>query len=144
MSQLADEPESESGGIKFRRGSNPLLPTQKIMIVLICGDRNWADRQKVVARLAAIPDGATIIHGACRGADCIAGEESTRRGFSVKEFPADWEKYGKSAGPIRNDAMLAEKPDLVIAFHPNLAESKGTADTVRKARAIGIPVDIIL
>lgn len=113
------------------------------MLVLICGDRNWTDRQKVAARLAALPDGATIIHGACRGADRISGEESLRRGFSVKEFPADWEKYGKSAGPIRNDTMLVQKPDLVIAFHPNLAESKGTADTVRKARLQGIPVEVI-
>jgi len=113
------------------------------MIVLICGDRNWTDRQKVADRLATLPQGTTIIHGACRGADQIAGEEASKRGFTVKEFPADWSKYGKMAGPVRNSQMLAEKPDLVLAFHPDIEGSKGTGDTVRKARTARIMVEVI-
>jgi len=38
--------------------------------------------------------------------------------------------------------MLDEKPDLVIAFHPNLAESKGTKDCVNEAKRRGIPVEV--
>jgi hypothetical protein len=48
---------------------------------------------------------------------------------------ADWEKLGRSAGPIRNQAMLDEgRPDLVVAFPGH----HGTADMVRRARAAGV------
>lgn len=113
------------------------------MLVLVCGDRNWTDRKKVADRLAILPQDTIVIHGACRGADQIAGEEAKKLGFIVHEFPADWSKYGKMAGPVRNSQMLAEKPDLVLAFHPNLNESKGTADTVRKARVARMTVEVI-
>ena len=50
-------------------------------------------------------------------------------------FPADWQKHGKRAGPIRNALMLAEgKPDLVIGF----AGGKGTDDMLRKAFRSGV------
>lgn len=44
-------------------------------------------------------------------------------------FPANWDKYGKKAGPIRNAQMLEEgRPNLVLAFHDNLQFSHGTKD----------------
>lgn len=56
--------------------------------------------------------------------------------------PADWNKYGKVAGPIRNSEMLKLHPDidLVLAFHDDLSESKGTRDMVHKAQKAGIEV----
>ena len=72
----------------------------------------------------------------------IAGEEAKKLGFTVREFPADW-SIGRSAGPIRNRKMLDEKPDFVLAFHPDIKKSKGTADTVREATRRGIKVLII-
>lgn len=61
-----------------------------------------------------------------------------------KGFPADWKRYGKAAGPIRNQQMIDEgKPDLVLAFHENINESRGTKDMVARARGIGIKVIII-
>ena len=56
---------------------------------------------------------------------------------------AEWQRYGKGAGPRRNDNMLNEHPALVIAFHNDLAKSKGTADTVRKAQKRGIAVRVV-
>ena len=50
------------------------------------------------------------------------------------EMPADWTKHGKAAGPIRNQKMLDECPDLVVAF----PGGKGTADMVRRAMKAGI------
>lgn len=114
------------------------------MRVLICGDRNWRDRDRIARALAKLPASVEIIHGACRGADQIAGEEAQKLGFIVREFPADW-SLGPSAGPIRNRKMLNElkEGDFVIAFHPNIKTSKGTADTVREATRRGIKVLII-
>lgn len=112
------------------------------MKVLVCGDRNWHDRNRIARALAKLPTGTEIIHGACRGADIIAGEEARKLGFIIREFPADW-SLGPAAGPIRNRKMLNECPDLVLAFHPDIKTSKGTADTVREATRRGIRVLII-
>jgi len=110
--------------------------------VLICGDRNWSEREPIRSYLCKLQDWGfgTVIEGEARGADTIAREEAERMGFQVIEFPAHWEKYGRAAGPIRNREMLDQQPALVIAFHNNLSQSKGTQDTVEEARRRGIQV----
>ena len=114
------------------------------MMVLICGDRNWWNAKKIANRVKQRPDGTKVIHGGCRGADRIAGNAASNRGLVVREYPAQWSKYGNAAGPIRNQEMLDEAPDLVIAFHSNLAESKGTANMLGKAVAAGIKTEVIV
>ena len=65
-----------------------------------------------------------IISGMASGADTFAVEWAARFGFPLRAFPAEWDKHGRSAGPIRNQRMLDEgKPDLVVAF----PGGKGTA-----------------
>jgi len=113
------------------------------MIVLICGDRFWSDRQAIRRRLAQLPKDTIILHGAASGADTIAGEEATKLGLTVKQFPANWNKHGRAAGPIRNRQMLDHKPNLVIAFHNDLSKSKGTKDTVQEAIKRGIPTYVV-
>lgn len=116
------------------------------MKILCCGNRNWTDRKKIWDRLADIDRSAhaiTIIHGAAKGADTIAGNEAKKLRYAVEAFPADWEKHGKAAGPIRNRKMLDQKPDLVIAFHSNIKKSKGTKDCIKEANRRGIKVEII-
>jgi hypothetical protein len=113
------------------------------MVVLVCGSREWSDVETMEARLSLLPQGTEIIHGGCCGADVLASVLATRFGFKTRAFPADWGKYGRSAGPIRNRQMLDERPSLVLAFHRNLSRSMGTADTVREARRRGIPVEVI-
>lgn len=54
----------------------------------------------------------------------------------TKVYPALWNKYGKSAGPIRNQQML----DIVYAFTYDLENSRGTRDMVLRARKTKIPV----
>jgi hypothetical protein len=111
--------------------------------ILICGDRNWKDFAAIKRELHNLPHGSTIIHGDCRGADKIAGYIAKQLGLEVVAFPADWKNHGRAAGPIRNKQMLDDgKPDLVIAFHPDIASSKGTADMVKQARNRGLEVRI--
>ena len=58
---------------------------------------------------------------------------------SVETYPADWDRHGKSAGPIRNRQMLAEgHPDLVVAFPDTV--SRGTWDMIGAARHAGVKV----
>ena len=84
-----------------------------------------------------------IIHGDCRGADRMAGEVAELLGIQVHKVPADWDTYGNKAGPIRNSIMLGYMPKMVIAFHNDIENSKGTKDMVTKAKNAGIDVRII-
>lgn len=111
---------------------------------MVCGSREWRDRGAVHLVLMCEPrqrgwdptEPITIIHGAARGADTFADESARDLGYAVKAFPADWERHGRAAGPIRNVEMLKENPDLVIAF----GQGRGTNHTVKEAEHRGIPV----
>jgi len=118
--------------------------------ILVCGDRNWTDAEIIRRELSRFPKGTRIIHGASRGADEIADRVATKLGFEVIPFSADWPKYGRVAGPIRNQKMLEsllrqdpEEPKLVLAFHRDLSKSRGTADMVKRARLAGVKVRVI-
>lgn len=111
------------------------------MKVLICGSRNWSDISPIKFVIDSLEFGDTIIHGAAPGADSIAGELAEIRGdLIVESFPADWNKYGKSAGPRRNIEMLNQNPDRIYAFP--LSDSIGTYHTIKEAQRMGIPVII--
>ncbi len=114
------------------------------MNILVCGDRNWKRMDIIERELKKFLPGTVIIHGAARGADTLGGFVADKLGFKVVSFPAKWNIYGKGAGPIRNQQMIDEgKPDLVLAFHEDLNESRGTRDMVLRARGMGIKVEII-
>lgn len=81
-------------------------------------------------------DEITIIHGCANGVDTIAGGWA-KGYYNIEEYPAQWDKYGKSAGFIRNKQMLEEgKPDIVIAF----PGGKGTKMMVDLAKKAGVEV----
>jgi hypothetical protein len=111
------------------------------MKILFCGDRNWSNRiyiQDVIKDLLEAYGIFTVIHGAARGADTIAGEEAIRLGLEVIEVPANWDLYQKRAGMIRNAEMLKLKPKIVIAFHADFENSKGTKHMVAIAKKAGV------
>lgn len=115
------------------------------MRVLVCGDRTWDDYQTLsnaLNTLCNVYPIDTIIEGEARGADRMAAKwAENERGYTVIKFPADWDKYGKSAGVIRNKQMLVEgQPSLVVAFHKNIQSSKGTLNMIYQANKAGIPV----
>lgn len=81
-----------------------------------------------------------VISGCQRGAD-VAGEEWAKlNGIPVDPNPAEWTKYGRPAGPIRNGVM-AGKGDALLAFHN--CRSPGTADMIRKMKALDKPVHVV-
>jgi hypothetical protein len=113
------------------------------MKVLVCGDRNWTNIDAIKRELLAFGPGTIIVHGACRGADTFAGIVAGELGYEVREYPAEWAKYGRAAGPIRNRQMLEEEPTLVLAFHEDFPSSKGTKDMVKAAKARGIATRLV-
>lgn len=102
---------------------------------LICGGRDFVDQgmfDDVMSHLLGMfgcP--AKVVHGAAQGADAMAAIWGLRMAIDVVACPADWEKHGNAAGPIRNEDMLVDhNPKRVIA----VPGGKGTADMVRRAR----------
>lgn len=116
------------------------------MRVLVCGSRNWHNKEVMYRELDALLasgdlsatpskyDSTCLIHGACRGADLMAAKWAELHGVRTLAFPADWHKYGRAAGPVRNQKMLDDAmPELVIAFHEDIEQSKGTKDMLARA-----------
>jgi hypothetical protein len=111
------------------------------MRVLVCGSRNWQDLETIFRGLRDLGPIEVVIEGEAPGADRLAAQAAHRLGITVLRFPADWDRYGKAAGPIRNQQMLDEgRPDLVLAYP--LPDSRGTWDMVRRAVAAGIEVRV--
>ena len=114
------------------------------MRVLVCGSRDWTDAALILETLRGVAEVTVVIHGAATGADTLAGDAARTLGIHVLPFPADWERHGRAAGPIRNQQMLDEgKPVLVLAFSENLNSSRGTADMVARARLWGVEVRLV-
>lgn len=111
------------------------------MRVLVCGGRNYCEASVLWGELdtlhrQAAHDSMIVIQGGARGADQMAREWCAAREVPYDNFPANWETFGRAAGPLRNNAMLRASPDLVLAF----PGGRGTADMVSKAKAAGVPV----
>lgn len=88
-----------------------------------------------------LPAGTTeIVSGGARGIDTCAREYAKAHGLKLTEFLPDYERYGKGA-PLRRNLEIIDYADAVFAFWDG--KSRGTAYTIKKARAIGKPVHII-
>jgi len=112
------------------------------MRVLICGDRYFRDAKRIFHYLSTVPKDTIIIEGEARGADTIVWVCCEILGLEYIQFPADWSAYHKAAGVIRNQQMLREgNPDLVLFYHDNLDNSRGTIDMITRANEQGIAVD---
>ena len=107
------------------------------MRICVCGGRDYSDADVVNAALDVVcTEGMILINGGATGADTLATDWARSRGVTHMEYPANWKKYGKAAGPIRNNMMIDSGIDLLVAF----PGGRGTEDMVRKCKAKGIQV----
>lgn len=123
------------------------------MRLLITGSRTWDDPAyiaRVLDELYRTSLGLLVIHGACpAGADAMADAWAVRRraeGRSVliERFPANWDRYGRAAGMVRNAEMVAAVgTGGSVACHAFIRDgSKGASHCVKLARRAGIPVTV--
>src|SRR5690606_4428366 len=82
-----------------------------------------------------------IVSGAARGGDRLGENWAKENGVEVKQFPAEWDKHGKSAGMIRNKQMAEYATELLLIWD---GESKGSAHMKKEAEKRGLKITEII
>lgn len=120
--------------------------SKQVYYLIVAGGRDYNDCDRIVQELFALTTNelkefqVEIIHGAARGADQQADIAARRLNLTRHPCPAEWDKHGKSAGPIRNRKMGDVAHGLLVFWD---GESKGTADMIKYMRLLNKDVRII-
>lgn len=110
------------------------------MRVAIVGSRYYPDLDAVMHYVHALPKDTELVTGGAGGVDREAEISAQEVGISYTIVWPEWDKLGKKAGPIRN-TKIVEMVDKVVAFYDG--KSRGTMDTINKARAAGKELVIV-
>jgi hypothetical protein len=117
------------------------------LIIVVTGSRYWNNKNAIRRELLDMQRTYTIdaiIEGGAEGADRQCKEVARELGIPVTTVHAQWDKYGKHAGPMRNEKMISQyKPSYVLAFHDNIASSRGTSSCIAIARKYGVTVKLV-
>lgn len=106
----------------------------------IVGSRDYPDLDAVRRYVATLPEGCTVVSGGARGVDRAGAQTARQRGLRVVEYLPDWDRYGKRAGFLRNEQIVAAA-DTVIVFWDG--ESRGTKHTIDLARRANKPCHVV-
>lgn len=112
------------------------------MKVIIAGGRNFNDYEKLCQfcnKLLSKQTKVEIVSGTARGADLLGERYANDKEYPIKQFPANWDKYGKSAGYKRNEQM-AKYADVLIVFWDG--KSRGTKHMIDLAKRVNLKVNI--
>jgi hypothetical protein len=131
--------------------------------IIACGDREGVyEEWRQTIRNVLLADDikgryGVILHGdsqpvkkGAMGIDKCVGKVAGMHGWQVIPIPAMWERYGKRAGPMRNNAMLTIGKAMqqqgyelrCYAFHDDFDNSRGTWHMVGIAEADGVPATV--
>ena len=113
--------------------------------VIVAGSRNFNDYKVVEEKLNFIFSkhrlaDIEIVSGGARCVDHLGEMYAEAKGYALKVFPANWDKYGKSAGLIRNKEM-AEYATHLVAFWDGV--SRGTQSMIQYAKESGLKFKVI-
>ena len=112
--------------------------------VIIAGGRDFKDydllKTKLNKILSNISTPIVIVSGKARGADSLGEKYENEMGYEVAEFPANWDKYGKRAGYIRNEEM-AKYAEACVCFWDG--KSKGTKHMIDLADKHNLKLRVI-
>lgn len=110
-----------------------------IMNIAIIGGRDFDNYELLKQTLLSAPEldfntnGTvySVVSGGAKGADSLAERFAEEYGLNIIVFPADWKRYGRGAGIIRNKEIIS-KSDIVFAFWDG--KSKGTKSSIDLAK----------
>lgn len=106
------------------------------MKVIIAGSRHMTQDYTLIGA-AVVSSGfevSEVVCGLARGADTWGKEWAIIRSIPVKEFPADWDKFGKAAGSIRNGQMMEYADAAIVLIWDGSRGSQNMIDQMQKAK----------
>lgn len=113
--------------------------------LIVAGGRDFADYPRLSSIVYAMADveladkAVSIVSGMARGADALGYRFAKEHNVQCYEFPADWDKYGKRAGFVRN-AQMGDFADGLLAFWNG---SNGTGNMIAYMKTLGKPVTVV-
>ena len=114
--------------------------------LIIAGGRDFNDygflkeeASKFVAEIGNEEE-IMIVSGGAKGVDSLGEIFAKEMGLDIVVFPADWKKYGRSAGPKRN-AQMADYATHLLSFWDG--ESKGTKSMISLAKKKKLMVKVV-
>lgn len=126
----------------------------KELRIIIAGSRNFTDYKFLKTSIRDILKNTSlegiskikIISGTAKGADQLGERFAKQFNLEIVRFPADWDRYGRSAGYIRNEQMAKYSVEddnygMLVAFWDG--ESKGTKHMINLANKHGLDVHIV-
>ena len=116
--------------------------------VIVAGSRGFHDYQLMERELDKLFNESNeffgkeikIISGMADGADTLAIRYADERKLTKILFPANWKRYSRVAGFLRNEDMLSVATHLVAFWD---GKSSGTRHMIEIAEAKGIPVWVV-
>ena len=101
------------------------------MRTIIAGSRGFSDYTRLEKELLPFADTiTTVLSGMAGGVDQLGVRWALEHNKTIERYPADWERFGKAAGPLRN-LRMAEKAEMLIAFWDK--QSRGTQHMIETA-----------
>ncbi len=111
------------------------------MRVLVTGGRGYTNKEQVRETLDGLENITLLIEGGCTGADNTSRIWALNKGVPTATYYPAWEKFGRAAGPIRNEWMIKfGQPDLAVVF----PGGKGTASMLELIKKAGIDHIIVV
>ena len=123
----------------------PIPKAHSPLRLLVTGSRAYRDREAVAAVLLGLAQThgpLFVLDGECPvgGLDQLAHDFAVEQGWPTRRMPADWRRYRKGAGRIRNQAMVDTHPDLCVGWPEDVTMySSGTVNCLEKAAKAHIP-----
>jgi hypothetical protein len=111
------------------------------LIVIIAGSRRFIGKSAYSLVAEAVVESGfditEVVSGTARGIDNIGEEWARNNNVPVRQFPAQWGKYGRVAGLKRNEAMAKYSEGLIAIWD---GESRGTENMINTAKVNGLQV----
>lgn len=108
------------------------------MKVIIAGSRHIIDDEALKALIESTGwDIEEVVSGGCRGVDVMGEQWAQEQGIPVRTFNADWARFGREAGELRNREMAEYADGLILLWD---AKSPGASCMMREAAKAGIPI----
>lgn len=111
--------------------------------LIVAGSRSITDKELVYQLIDAECSWLRVIEivsGGAPGVDRLAEQYAIDKGVSLTLCPAGWDKYGKAAGPIRNQEM-GEYGDRLLCIWDG--ESRGSANMISVMQKLGKPYNVV-